>query len=165
MTASNNPTTLAGRGEPSLDDAERPAAWVFVDDRSGTFTEHKGHPQLQWEIKQSVSASPTFRVEAYGPLLGTPKDFKFRLKTVESTDGSDVSYAVSARKGDFVVGRKYSLLQPGDNFVIRNWATGDVVRQIAPLAPGRYLLAGGVRNAATRKEAAAITFFTVGEGG
>lgn len=164
MTASNNPTTLAGRGEPSLDDSERPAAWVFVDDHSGTFTERDGQPQLQWEIEQPVSASPTFRVEAYGPLLGTPRDFKFLLSTVESADGSDVAYAVSVREGDFVVGREYSLLQPGDNFIIRNWATGDVVRQIAPLSPGRYLLAGGLRNVATKKEAAAITFFTVGEG-
>ena len=37
MTPENNPTTLAGRGEPSLDEPERPAAWIYVDGRSGRF--------------------------------------------------------------------------------------------------------------------------------
>jgi len=163
MTREKNPTTLAGRGEPSLDDPERPAAWIYIDGRSGRFTEREGHPQLEWVVERPVSPTPTFRVESYGPLLGTPRDFKYLLKTVEAADGSEVSYAVSAVDKTFVVGRDYPLLKPGDNFVIRNWTTGDVVREIAPLAPGTYLIAGGVTNVTNGKEAAAITYFTVGE--
>ncbi len=158
-----NPTSLAGRGEPSLDDPERPAAWIYVDGRPGEFAEREGHPQLEWVVEQPVSPTPTFRVETYGPLLGTPRDFKYLLKTVEAAEGSEVAYAVSAVDKTFVVGRDYPLLKPGDNFVIRNWTTGDIVSQIAPLAPGTYLIAGGVTNSANGKEAAAITYFTVGE--
>ena len=41
---------------------------------------------------------------------------------------------------------------------------GAVVAEAAPLAPGTYLLAAGIENSQTGKEALAITFFTVEEG-
>jgi len=162
-TSTKNPTTAAGRGEPSLEDKDRPAAWIYVDGKTGRFTERDGRPQFQWVIEEPVSATPTFRAEGYAPLLGTPKDFNGILTTVESSDGSDLSYAIAAKEGSFVVGRDYSLVDPGDDFIIRNWTTGDVVRQIAPLPPGTYAFAGGVRNQQTGKEALAVTYFTVGE--
>jgi len=117
---------------------------------------------VQWVVTDPVTQTPTVRVEGYQPLMGSPRDFRFILKTIDSQDGSDISYAVSASKGTFTPGKSYSLLHPGDNFIIRNWATGDVVREIAPLQPGKYLLAGGMVNEQTGREAAAVTYFTVG---
>jgi hypothetical protein len=164
LTAQNNPTTLAGRGEPSLEDTFRPAAWIFIDGREGAFLERDGNPQVQWFIEDPVGSSPTFRVEAYEPVLGVPRDFNCILDTVESADGSKIEYAFSAEEGTFRVGYEYSLLNPGENFTVRNRTTGDVVAEIPPLAPGTYLLAAGVKNLGTGKEGLAITYFTVGEG-
>ena len=149
FTVTSNPTTLAGRGEPSLDDIHRPAAWIFVDGQEGKFIEHDGNPQVQWMIDGPVSTSPIFRVEAFEPLLGAPKDLACTLDTVDSADGSAIAYAIKADEGTFQLGRDYALLQPGD---------------IAPLAQGIYLFAAGVKNAKTKKEGLAITYFTVGEG-
>ena len=164
LTARNNPTTLAGRGEPSLDDFDRPAAWVYIDGQSGTFIERDGHPQVQWVIDGPIGSSPTFRVEAYEPLLGKPSDFNCVLKTVESADGSEVLYAFTAEPGTFRVGREYSLLEPGKSFTIRNNMTGDVVNEIPALMPGTYMMAAGVKNLEASTEGLAITYFTVGEG-
>ncbi len=164
FTARNNPTTRDRGGEPSLDDFYRPAVWVYIDGKEGGFIERDGNPQVQWQIQGPVSASPTFRVEAFAPLLGTPKDFLCTLDTIEASDGSKVAYAIKANEGTFILGRDYSLLCPGENFVIRNRTTGDVVSEVAPLVPGTYLLAAGAKNTDTGKEGLAITYFTVREG-
>ena len=71
---------------------------------------------------------------------------------------------IAANEGTFSPGRDYPLLNPGDNFVIRNSLSGDIVREIAPLAPGTYALVGGLENRATGKRALTVTYFTVGEG-
>ena len=163
LTAANNPTSLGGRGEPSLEDPFRPATWVYLDGQEGRFIEREGNPQVQWLVDGPISATPTFRIEAYGPLLGAPRDFSCALDTVESTDGSTIAYAIKADEGTFEAGRDYSLLEPGSNFTIRNRITGDAVSEIAPLAPGTYLLAAAVKNLQTDKEGLAITYFVVGE--
>jgi len=163
FTRANNPTTLAGRGEPNLEDKARPAAWVYVDGKAGKFTDRDGEPLTQWVVEGTVSYEPTFRVEGYEPLLGNPTDFKCILQAVEASDGSTVVYGITANEGTFTPGREYSLLNPGDNFVIRNGLTGDVVKEIAPLAPGTYAIVGGLENRSTGKRALAVTYFTVGE--
>ncbi len=163
LTAASNPTTLAGRGAPDLEDKDRPAAWIYIDGHAGQFKEENGHPLLQWFTEGVVSTSPTFRVEAFGPLLGTPKDFKAVLRTIEATDGSEVVYGIAAYDGTFEVGRDYPLLNPGEGFIIRNGQTGDVVKEVAPLSAGTYAIAAGVKNTATGKETLAVTYFTVGE--
>lgn len=163
LTAENNPTALAGRGEPDLDDWLRPAAWIYIDGQAGQFLEVDGNPQGQWTINDPVSSSPTFRVDAYGPLLGKPRDFNCVLQPVDVSDENTVTYVFSAVKGTFQVGREYSLLQPGKNFTIRNYSTGDVVLQIPRLAPGRYLVAAGVKNHEIGREGHAVTYFTAGE--
>lgn len=162
MTAANNPTTMAGRGAPDIEDRNRPAAWIYIDGKAGLFKEQEGHQLLQWFTDGEVSSAPTFRVEAYEPLLGTPKDFKAVLRSVEAADGSDIVYGILAYDNAFEVGQDYSLLNPGESFIIRNGQTGDVVKEIAPLSPGTYALAAGVKNAATGKETLAVTYFTVG---
>lgn len=162
FTTENNPTKAAGRGEPSLDQPERPAAWILVDDRTGSFIDREGRPQMQWVIDAPVSRAPTFRVEVYEPLLGESlTKFNYMLKAI-SSEGGEVTYAVSAKNGAFQPGRRYSLLNPGDGFVVRNWATGDEVRQIAPLPAGIYVLAATI--GASGKETAAVTEFRVAEG-
>ena len=85
FTAASNPTTLAGRGQPSLDDKARPAAWVYVDGQAGKFIERDGEPLTQWVVEGPVCASPTFRVEGYEPLLGNPMDFKCVLQAIDSS--------------------------------------------------------------------------------
>ncbi len=163
ITAEDNPTTRGGRGEPSLDAFDRPAAWIYIDGQEGRFIERDGHPQVQWIINGPVSATPKFRVEAYEPLLGTPTNFNCVVDTVQSVDGSKVIYAVAADEGTFVVGQEYSLLQPGDDFKLRNRVSGDVVTEIAPLVPGTYMIVAGIKNGETGKEGLAVTYFTVGE--
>ena len=163
FTDETNPTTKCGRGEPSLDDQFRPAAWVYIDGEEGRFIERDGHPQLQWVIDGPVSRSPTFRVGIYEPLVGIPKDFKCVLQTIESVDGSDVRYGILTQDGKFEIGKSYSLLRPGDEFIIRNLVTGDIVREFPPLAPGRYAFAAAVGRPDSKNRAAAVTFFTVGE--
>lgn len=164
FTKENNPTTVAGRGEPSLDDAQRPAAWVFIDGNPGKFTERDGQKLIQWTIEKPVGDEPKFRVEGFEPLVGNARDFKCVLRAVDSTEGTDFMYGISAKPGTFEPGKDYSLLNPGDNFIIRNGWTGDVVREIAPLAPGTYAVAAGLENAKTGKKAAAVTYFKVSEG-
>jgi len=101
FTAANNPTALAGRGEPSLEDRERPAAWVYIDGKAGKFNERDGQRLTQWTVEGTVGSTPTFRVEGYEPLLGTPQDFKCVLQAIESPDGSDVVYGITANEGTF----------------------------------------------------------------
>lgn len=163
FTDETNPTTKCGRGEPSLDDQFRPAAWVYIDGEEGRFIEQDGNPQLQWVIDGPVSRSPTFRVGIYEPLVGIPKDFKCVLQTIESVDGSDIRYGILTQDGKFEIGKSYSLLRPGDEFIIRNLVTGDIVREFPPLAPGRYAFAAAVGRPDSKNRAAAVTFFTVGE--
>ena len=164
FTAANNPTTLAGRGAPSLEDRDRPAAWVYIDGKAGKFSERDGQRLTQWTVEGTVGPTPTFRVEGYEPLLGTPQDFKCVLQAIDSPDGSDVVYGIAANEGVFTPGQEYPLLNPGANFVIRNSLTGDIVKEIAPLAPGTYAIVGGLENKATGKRALVVSYFTVGEG-
>ena len=165
MTAESNPTTNAGRGEPSLDVSSRPAAWIFVDGYAGKFIERDGAPQVQWFTDGAVSASPTFRVEVFEPLLGTPTDFVCTLDTRETSDNSKIAYGLKAHKGTFRVGQDYALLTPGGNFTVRNRLTGDVVNEIGTLVPGTYVLVAGIKNPDTGKEALAIAEFKVGDAG
>lgn len=163
-TTAHNPTKDADRGDPDpdLQDEFRPAAWVLIDGMEGSFTEVNGHPQVQWIVEGPVSSTPTFRVEAFEPVLGTPTMFKCAVRTIEAADGSNVTYGIASDEDAFRVGWDYSLLAPGKGFVIRE-PTGDIVDRIKPLAPGRYLIAASVQNPESNKTALAVTYFTVGE--
>jgi hypothetical protein len=163
FTADDNPTTNGGRGAPTLDDFFAPAAWIYVDGMAGMYLEQDGNPQVQWVIEAPTNSMPTFRAEAFAPLVGDARDFACTVDTVDSADGSTVAYAIKADEGTFRLGQTYSLCQPGSNFTIRNRMTGDVVTEIAPLTPGTYVIAGSVKNLQTGKEALAITYFTVSE--
>ena len=163
VTAENNPTTLAGRGEPSLDDQFRPAAWIYIDGKAGHFVEKDGNPQVQWVIDEPVSRTPTFRAEAFPGLLGTPTGFRCIIQTLETEGGPAAVYSYRADDGSFEVGKEYSLVNPGGNFSVRNRMTGDDVNEIPPLVPGIYLLVAGLLNEETGTDALAITHFTVGK--
>ncbi|RME39084.1 MAG: hypothetical protein D6788_06155 [Planctomycetota bacterium] len=163
FTLDDNPTVRAGRGTPDLQDAFRPAAWIYIDDHEGRFVERDGNPQVQWVIDEPVRPEPTFRVQALPDLLGNPTNFACTLDSLDTVDGSKVAYAIKAEDGTFQVGRAYSLLHPGTNFVIRNRTTGDVVSQIGPLPAGTYLIAAKVENGKTGRAGLAITHFTVSE--
>ncbi len=161
-TPEDNPTTRAGRGEPALDDNFRLPAWVYIDGEEGQFIEKDGVPQLQWVIHTPVSRNPTFHVKAYEPLLGNPKDFLCALQTIESFDGSEVIYAIRAKEGKFEIGKEYSLLKPGDDFVILDKATDEEISQIPLLSAGTYAIAAKILNSETSSEGLAVTYFTVG---
>lgn len=163
-TTAHNPTKDADRGDPdpTLQDEFRPAAWVLIDGMEGTFVEIDGNPQLQWIVEEPVSATPTFRVEAFEPIMGSPTVFKCALRTRDAVDGSNLAYGIASEEGEFRVGREYSLVSPGDGFVIRQ-PTGDIVDKIGPLSPGHYLIAASVRNPDSDKTALAVTYFTVGQ--
>ena len=189
-TAEHNPTVLAGRGEPHPDEYQRPAAWVLIDGYEGHFlcktcdpdtgecTYHvedgsddnricanlEGHPQVQFEIDETVSAKPTFRAEVYEPLLGVPHDFNCLLKSRDDEEGSmGLYYAIEAKPGTFEVRKWISLVSPGKDFVIKDLSQAgmNIVEKIPPLPPGKYTLAAGIKNTEKGQEAAAITYFTV----
>jgi hypothetical protein len=161
-TAADNPTVVSGRGAPSLDDVMRPAAWVLIDGYEGEYIEVDGNPHVEWVIDAPVSSTPTFRAEVATELLATPTDFKCALKSRDDAGDGPVRvyYGIAAEEGTFQVGKNYSLVAPGKNFVIRN-AAGDIVEEIGPLPAGDYLVAAGIKNTETDKEALAITYFTV----
>ena len=163
FTADNNPTTNAGRGAPSVDDHFRQAAWIFMDGKGGEFVENDGKPQIEWVIGEPVGRTPTFRVETFEPLVGDPKDFNCLLRSLDDNGGPDVYYGIQAAAGTFEVGKDYSLLNPGDGFVIRNGFTRDEVSRIDPLPPGRYMITGGIGAQASDKRVLAISHFTVEE--
>jgi len=162
FTLTKNPTTEAGRGAPTLDDRTRPAAWIYVDGHKGKFVEQDGHPLLQWMIDTPVSATPTFRVEVVEEVVPPPVAFKCVLQTREAADGSFVSYGLTSEMGLFQVGTDYTLTTPGEAFVVKDLATGDVVAELDPLAPGDYLIAAALENPGRGIETPAVTFFTVG---
>ena len=117
----------------------------------------------QWFIPKPVSASPTFRVEVYRPLVGVPEDFSCVLRSIKTDDGSDIVYAVTARDGQFKPGHNYSLTHPGRNFVIRNGKTRDIVLEIPPLPSGQYAMAASIKNRQKDVAALAVTYFTIAE--
>lgn len=159
----DNPTTRAGRGVPDLKSVHRHAAWIYIDNEEGQFIEKDGRPQVQWVISTPVSRSPTFRVEVYEQLLGSPKDFNCVLQTETAYDGSRVVYGIRAKEGTFEAGKEYSLLAPGDNFVIFDGLTKAPIDRIPLLSPGVYGIVGGVTNAQKDARGVAITYFTVGD--
>jgi len=167
FTAENNPTTRAGRGAPDASDHRRPSAWVYIDGLEGRFIEREGIPQVEWVIEGSVGPDPTFRVEVFEPLLGTPKDFNCVLYSVDSADGAGGGdgYGIAAEPGTFNVGQEYSLLDPGPDFLIRVPNSDTLLERIEPLRPGVYMLTAGVKNSQLGVETLAVTRFTVGESG
>ncbi len=163
FTADNNPTTNAGRGAPSVDDHFRQAAWIFMDGKGGEFIDNEGKPQIEWVITDAVSRTPSFRVETFEPLVGAPKDFNCLLRSLDDNDGPDIYYGIQAAPGTFEVGKEYSLLNPGEGFVIRNGFTRDEVSRIDPLPPGRYMITGGIGAPTSDKRVLAVSHFTVVE--
>ncbi len=163
FTGSNNPTSQAGRGMPTLDDQFRPPAWVYIDNQVGEYLEENGKPQLQWVIKNPVSSTPTFRVETYSSLVGAPDSFSSVLRSLKISGDKDVIYAIGAKEGTFVAGKEYSLTNPGNDFVIRNGMTRDIVVELPELPAGVYALACSIGNSSKEVKALAVTYFTVGE--
>ena len=165
FTAENNPTTLAGRGEPSLEDPRRPAAWVYIDEKPGVYREENGNQLLQLFTVSPVSSTPTFRVEYFEPLIENPTEFAFALEPVPEDDQqpSDAkSYDVSAKSGTFKFGKVYSLCAPGEDFVIRERRKRENLTEIPPLAPGTYMIAASIKTGPTASGGAlGVTFFTV----
>lgn len=169
FTSENNPTSKSGRGLPDLNSTDRPAAWAFVDGIEGEYRMENGRPLLQWFIDGPVSATPIFRIEVYEPLIGDPKDFQCALQS--NSEGNPMIYAMKAEPGTFNVGQDYNMLRPGDNFTILNKTTNEVVKEIPPLAPGKYGFVASIRRSekdaggeiTSAVEALAVTYFTVGE--
>lgn len=168
FTAEDNPTTAAGRGEPQLTDKseeteghKHAAAWIYIDGHPG---EYRGD-LLQWFTVEKVRPCPTFRVEVYEPLLGTPKNFNGALQMEADAEGNKpetpVIFGIAADDGTFEVGRVYDLCKPGDNFTVRNVNTNEVVDDMGSLPPGTYGLITGIKNAETNVEALAATYFTI----
>lgn len=157
-----NPTTKGRRGEPSLDDVFRPAAWIYMDSKSGTFRKKDDKPLLAWFIEESVRPSPTFLVRVDKALLGKPHDFSCVIDRVEG-DGPAFAYAIAAKPGKFKSDTGYRLLNPGDDFIIHNRTTGDLVTRIGTLLPGEYRIMAAVKNLEMKTEALAVTQFTVRE--
>ncbi|MGB0717464.1 MAG: hypothetical protein ACPGXK_16425 [Phycisphaerae bacterium] len=163
-TMDDNPTVNSGRGEPSLDGMHTPAAWIYIDRHEGEFVEENGRPQIQWVIYEPATRNPTFRVDAVAELLGQPDEFRCVFSTFESFDGTSVLYTIQSKKGkgSFKSGTEYSLLEPGSGFEVMDRKTEKKVERIPLLSPGVYRIVASVKNSSTKKEALAISHFTVG---
>lgn len=157
-----NPSTEAGRGDPSLDDVLAHAAWIYIDGELGTTIEKNGRQQVEWIIHGPVTRDPNFRVEVYEPLLGDPTGLKCVLATHESYDGTYVSYAIKAKAGTFEAGKDYPLLGPISGFTIRDMSTKSVIDEIPLLAPGVYAIFASIESDTSKKPGLAVTYFTVG---
>lgn len=158
-----NPTTRAGRGAPDLASLHNHAAWIYIDGEEGRYIEKDGTPQIQWVVNTPVRRSPTFRVEVYEELLGSPKEFLCALQTQESFDGTQVVYAIRANEGAFQSGHEYSLLDPGESFTILDKTTNEQIKKIPLLSPGVYGIVAKIRNDEMDAEGLAVTYFTVAE--
>ena len=156
-----NPTQRDGRGEPSLEDPFRPAAWVLIDGKAGKFREADGGPLVQWIIDEPVSQSPTLTVRVNEPLLGSKVEFEAALQLVDDPDSKGKTYALKAKEGKFEIGKEYKLLSPGDDFEVREAGTEKLMTSIEPLPPGQYLIAATVTGADKKGTALAVTYFTV----
>lgn len=163
FTGADNPTTIAGRGEPNLQDEDRAAAWIYIDGHAGEYIEEDGNPQLQWYVTKSAHSTPKFRVEAYTPLIGVPDTFSCVLRSVSNKGSPLVVYMIASKEGQFQPGREYSLTNPGSDFVIRDGQTRDIISEIPPLPAGEYALAASVKNTKKDVAALAVTYFKVGE--
>jgi len=161
MVGDPNPTQRDGRGEPSLDDPFRPAAWVSIDGKAGRFRDADGGPLVQWIIDEPVSSAPTFRVTTYESLLGSKVKFRCALQPVDNAEGKAKTFALKAKEGKFEVGKEYKLLTPGDDFEIREAGTDKMLPSIDPLSPGQYVLAATITRADDKGSAVAVTYFTV----
>lgn len=165
FTAENNPTTLAGRGEPSLEDHRRPAAWVYIDEKPGAYREENGNQLLQWFTVSPVSSTPTIRVEYFKPLIENATEFAFALEPVPKNGAGPTgakSYDVSAKNGTFKFGKVYSLCAPGEDFIIHERRNPENLTEIPPLPPGTYLIAASIKTGPNAAGGAlGVTFFTV----
>ena len=158
-----NPTTRAGRGAPDLASLHNHAAWIYIDGEEGRYIEKDGTPQIQWVVNTPVRRSPTFRVEVYEELLGSPNGFLCVLQTQESFDGTQVVYAIRANEGAFQRGREYSLLDPGEDFTILDKTTNEQIKKIPLLSPGVYGIVAEILNDEMDAKGLAVTYFTVAE--
>lgn len=156
-----NPTQRDGRGEPSLDDPFRAAAWILIDGKSGKFREQHGGPLVQWIIEEPVSSAPTFSVRVHEPLLGSKVRFQGALQRVDDAEGRGKTYALQSRDGKLEIGKEYKLLSPGEDFEMREAGTDKPVTSLEPLEPGEYLFVATVTGAEKKGAALAVTQFTV----
>ncbi|MCO6438238.1 MAG: hypothetical protein J5J06_14180 [Phycisphaerae bacterium] len=164
-TMVDNPTTRAGRGEPSTDDERRPAAWILVDGKEGEFRtdEQTGIPQIQWFIEKPVSSTPTFRLVVIPELLGENVNANFALQGDNLPSGESVFYGLAGVAGTFQPGTVYSLADPGPAFIVTKQPQKTEVESIGALPPGDYVLAASVEGDAVDKKVLAATRFTVAE--
>ncbi len=161
--ATTNSTAKSGRGKPSLDVLTSPSAWIHIDSHAGEYrNDADGNPLTPWYISTPVSASPTFRVEVFKPLLGDAVDFQCVIQSQDMSDKAGaVAYGIKANDGTFEIGREYPLLSPGENFVLRKAATKDILTEAKPLPAGDYLLAATLTNRENGNSTVAISHFTV----
>ena len=162
----DNPTTRGGRGIPTLDPTHplQPAVWIYVDGHEGHFVEEDGLAKLQWVIDQPVGPCPTFRVEAFEPLVPGLDGARFVLQRVDAEPEVPVRYAFAALAGTFEVGKDYDVCNLGAGFVQRKLFPGEPVAEIEviePLPPGPYLIAASVDVAMHGVQTGAVTFFEV----
>ncbi len=172
ITAQHNPTMIGGRGEPSLEDHMRPAAWIFVDGKPGEFQERNGSQVVGWHIPENVSPSPTFQLAVYKPLLG--EKIGVNILLVKGDEDSETSpeiepnntffYGLGGVEQGVATQKSFNLLSPGNDFVIRDLRKPErpIVDKIDPLTPGHYTLAASITNLETGQHTLSVTYFNVG---
>ena len=163
-TWAHNPTTLQGRGQPSLSDQRKPAAWIFVDDQPGAYRTVDGTPQLEWRIDSPVSSTPTVRIEVFQPLVGTPDRIRLVLTPLAKDTGA-MGYLITAEPGAMVAGQTYALANLGEGFTVRDMthSPSPLLDGIPPLEPGTYILAASLHNSEKDVDTPAVTCFVVRE--
>ena len=168
LTLVHNPTTASGRGEPTLEDIQRPCAWFVLDGREGAFKTD----MLQWYITEPVSSRPTISIWVVNELLGELVDVRITLRKFESSDSDQPpradllwQYSLSARAdGLLKAGEEYPLCTSGEFLHILNTRTREYEEEVPELTPGNYAMIGYVTGTASPVKTLVVTYFTVGAG-
>jgi len=169
LTLDHNPTTASDRGSPTLDDVQRPCAWLTLDDQPGTMRPGL----LQWFIEEPVSKSPTVTIWIVEELLGDLVDVQLMLRKFKDVE-PDVPHASppadplwdfrlsAAAPGIIKPGIAYPLCTSRDFFLMKNMAVNEHVDSLPLLIPGQYAIIGYVTGTKAPDKTLVVTYFTVG---
>lgn len=168
LTMGVNPTTAAGRGEPSLDDVQRPCAWLTLDGKAGHFKTG----MMQWTLDEPVGSCPTVSVWVVEELVGEIVDVRLVLRKLSTPGESGTpqadplfQYLLRSRAHTCKAGQEYPLCSSADVFVMNNTATNEQMTDLPPLKPGQYALVGDLIGSKTAERTVMVTYFSVGDFG
>jgi len=173
-TLKNNPTTQAGRGEPSLLDPKRPCVWISLDEKDVRM----GKDRMQCELDEPVGSTPTFMIRSIPQVLGDVVKVRLALLRLEPGENArfmnvddEFQFVIEAKRDRALeAGVAYPLCTSAElltysNVMSTHGAAGpsDAPARtgLEPLPPGTYELLAEIVGSRSREKTLAITRFEV----